>query len=66
MILGISENPLNCDRSLCWLRQEVETGSITWLQETEDYQTFAIGHVFKPTCADGTSWDKVNWSCAAG
>ena len=30
MTLDISENPLICDSSLCWLRQKVETGSIKW------------------------------------
>ena len=66
MTLDISGNPLKCDSDLCWLRQEVETGTIKWLQETEENQTFPVGHVFKPTCADGTIWDDITWNCGEG
>ena len=65
MILDISENPLNCS-SLCWLRQEVETGNIKWLQEMENDQTFPVGHVYQLTCADGTNWDDITWDCGQG
>ena len=66
MILDISENPLICDSSLCWLRQEVETGCIKWLQETEENQRLPVGHVYKPTCADGTNWENITWDCGQG
>ena len=64
--LDISGNPLNCDSGLCWLKQEVETGCIKWLQKTEENQRLPVGHVFKPTCADGTNWDEITWDCRRG
>ena len=66
MILDISENPLICGSDLCWLRQEVETGSIKWPNQTEENQTISNGHVYKPTCADGRNWDDITWDCDQG
>ena len=64
--LDISENPFTCDRNLCWLKQEVETGSIKWLNETEENQRLPVGHVYTPNCADGTNWNDIAWDCDKG
>ena len=47
--LDISGNPLNCGSDLCWFRQELETGSIKWPNQTEENQTIPVGHVYNPT-----------------
>ena len=66
MILNISGNPLICGNSLCWLRQEVESGSIKWSNQTKENHTISVGHVYKPTYADGTNWDDITWDCDQG
>ena len=66
VILDISGNPLDCDRSLCWLKQEVETGTITWLKETERKQREPVGHIYKTRCANGTNWNDIMWGCGQG
>ena len=65
-VLDISGNPLNCDRRLCWLKQEVEFGTIKWLNETEENQRLSVGHVYTPSCADGTIWNHITWDCDEG
>ena len=63
--LDISGNRVNCD-GLCWLKQEVDTGSIKWVVQQSAANGIAAGHVFKPTCADGKKWDDISWDCNPG
>ena len=66
LMLDISGNPLNCDSNLCWLKQEVDAGCIKWMNETEENQRLPVGHVYKPSCADGTNWNDITWDCDKG
>ena len=63
MYLDVSGNPLNCDSSLCWLKQEVETGCVRWVEEKVGISGVPVGFVYKPNCADGTNWDDIEWDC---
>ena len=66
MLLDISGNRVNCGSNLCWLKQEVEAGSIKWTVQQSPANGITAGHVFKPTCADGTNWDDITWDCDQG
>ena len=46
--LGFTYQYFECDIELCWLKQEEQQGTITFLSET-------------PRCADGIRW--YNWRC---
>ena len=48
---------------LCWLKQEVESGSIKWLIEPEDERPPVDR---KPRCANGTNRDDITWDCEQG
>ena len=66
MFLDISGNRLNCGSNLCWLKQEVEAGNIKGVVQQSPANGLPAGHVFKPTCADGTNWDDITWDCDQG
>ena len=40
--LSVAENPLVCDRKLCWLKQDIDNGNIPWFDCN------------RPICTDGT------------
>ena len=63
MYLDISGNPLNCDSSLCWLKQEATAGCVKWVEEKVGISGLPVGHLYKPNCAYGTNWDDINWDC---
>ena len=65
MFLDISGNSVNCN-GMCWLKQEVDTGSIKWVVQQSPANGITAGHVFKPTCADGKNWDDISWDCKPG
>ena len=53
-----TDNPLQCDLDLCWLKKEEEEGTIIWWyfdMGTASYEPF------KPRCANDMDWDI--WSC---
>ena len=66
MLLDISGNRLTCGSHLCWLKQEVESGSINWVVQQSAANGIPAGHVFKPTCADGRNWDDITLDCDPG
>ena len=49
--LDISDNRLQCDAALCWLKQEELNGTITW----------SYFNINKPKCANEVNWD--SWNC---
>ena len=54
--LALDFNPLVCDDSLCWLKEEEQQGNITWLTWN--------GHLYKPSCNEGIAWN--TWECSEG
>ena len=60
--LDIGENLLNCNKYLCWLEQEVETGSIKWKEDRLTSKGFPL-YFHKLICANGANWDNVTWTC---
>ena len=59
--LDISENPLHCNKELCFLKLEREAGSIKWKEERLASKGFPI-YLHKLICANGTNWDNVIWT----
>ena len=56
LVMTLSGNPLQCDRKLCWLKQEEQEQSIAWL---------AVSFVqvdYEPQCAGTTDWK--TWQCS--
>ena len=56
LTLALGFNPLQCDRRLCWLKEEEERGQVKWL--------LWDGHLFKPDCVEGMNW--TTWNCSEG
>ena len=48
--VDVSDNPLECDAALCWLKQEELNGNITYLN-----------YLGRPTCAKEVNW--FTWFC---
>ena len=59
--LSLSENPLQCDRRMCWIKQAERDKRITWYTDPYD------GEVYKPDCENykGVDWDDVTLTCPA-
>ena len=54
--LALDFNPLVCDDSFCWLKEEEKQGKITWLIWNE--------HLYKPSCNEDVVWN--TWECSEG
>ncbi len=55
LVLGISDNPLFCDSSMCLIKQREEEESLSWL--------WNIG----PECTNyQTDWENIELSCSKG
>ena len=53
-----TDNPLNCNPGLCWLKQEELQGIITWVNV---YRLPQGNYPFLPRCSNEIDWD--TWSC---
>ena len=49
------DNIFDCDETLCWLKEEEESGTIIWYEYRRE--------VFKPLCSNGKDWDLVQLNC---
>ena len=53
--LWLDGNLLHCDIRLCWLKIEIERGSIQWGTSGDK--------IYKPSCVDARAWSDVEWRC---
>ena len=55
--LWLLDNSLECDNKLCWLKIELERGTILWHSDSSS------GGILKPPCVGGKIWDEIKWNC---